>query len=174
MLPRAFNLFSFYCGWFACVAAAAGGAPWLGPMTAAGLLAVHLLWGTRKAGREIVLLALVGAIGCAVETIQVALGLYAFRQGDPAPWPCPPWMVALWMLFASTLNSSLAWLARRRGLAALMGAFFGPVSYVAGARLGAIELAPDMRYSAAGIGAVWAVVMPTLLIVRDKVCGREA
>lgn len=171
MLSRVVNWTGFYCGWFACVGGAASGRPWLGPITVAGLLAVHL-WMARRAGREIALLAVAGAIGFAVDTLQASFGLYTFRHGGVASWLSPPWMVALWILFASTLNASLAWLAGRYGLAAVLGVLFGPMSYVAGARLGAIELSADTRFSVVGIGAAWALALPTLLAVREKLCGR--
>ncbi len=37
----------------------------------------------------------------------------------------PPWILALWALFASTLNASLGWLQDRLLLAAVLGALSG-------------------------------------------------
>ena len=74
----------------------------------------------------------------------------------------PYWMVALWALFATTLNVSLRWLRARPWLGALLGALGGPAAYYAGARLGALELAT----AGAGLGAIaigWAVLTPLLL-----------
>ena len=50
----------------------------------------------------------------------------------------PYWIVALWMLFATTLNVTFRWLQPRPALAAALGAVFGPVSYIAGAAVGVI------------------------------------
>jgi hypothetical protein len=61
----------------------------------------------------------------------------------------------------------MAWLAGRYRLAAALGALCGPVSYVAGARFGAIELPAHASASLVGIAIVWACVMPSLLWLRD-------
>ena len=76
-------------------------------------------------------------------------------------------MVALWMLFASTLNASMGWLAGRFAVAAALGAVFGPLSYLAGARLGAIELHANTAVSLTAIAVVWAGALPALLWIRD-------
>jgi len=73
------------------------------------------------------------------------------------------------MLFASTLNGSMSWLGARYGVGAVLGAICGPVSYWAGARLGAIELPDSRLWSLAGVGASWAFAMPALLVLRDRV-----
>ena len=71
-------------------------------------------------------------------------------------------MVALWAIFATTLNVSLRSLRPHRWLAALLGAIGGPVAYYAGARLGALEFGtPAPALAAIGIG--WAILTPALL-----------
>ena len=111
----------FYAGWFACVAGAGRGRLWLGPTVVAVLFMGHLLF-TRDRVREARLALAVGLFGFAVDTLQASAGLYAFTGTSVLPWLCPPWMVALWMLFATTLSSSMAWLAGRHRLAAVLGA----------------------------------------------------
>jgi len=134
----------------------------------AAFLLIHLGLTTKRV-QEVGLLVTVGLFGFAVDTLQPSAGLYAFAHAS-VPWLCPPWMVALWMLFASTLHGSMAWLAGRYRLAAALAALCGPVSYVAGARLGAIELSSYPLVSVAGIGTVWALVVPALLVIRDALC----
>jgi Protein of unknown function (DUF2878) len=164
-MARAFNFAMFYLGWFACVGGAARGQLWLGPVLTCLLVMVHLALSSDRI-RELGLILAVGVLGFALDTLQASVGLYAFERTSILPWVCPPWMVALWMLFATTLNSSMAWLAGRYRVAAVLGAGCGPVSYLAGARLGAIELSGNVLGSLAGIGAVWAIAMPTLLVLR--------
>jgi hypothetical protein len=167
-MSRQLNFAMFYLGWFACVGGAAGGRVWLGPAVVAGLLLVHLAL-TSNRGQEASLILLAGLMGFAGDTVQASIGLYAFTDTSIAPWLCPPWMVALWMLFATTLNSSMRWLAGRYGLGSVLGAVFGPLSYVAGARLGAIDLYANTPLTLAAIAIAWAGVMPTLLWLRDGV-----
>jgi len=165
-MKRLLNFAMFYVGWFACVLGAARGHSWLGPAVVATLLAVHLAPTAHRA-EELRLVVAVGLFGFLLDTLQGAAGLYAFKHGGAAPWLCPPWMVALWMIFATTLNSSMGWLAGRYRLAAAIGALCGPVSYAAGARLGAIDLRADALVSLIGISLAWAVAMPALLMMRD-------
>jgi hypothetical protein len=170
-MRRLLNFVMFYLGWFACVAGAGLGHLWLGPAVVAVLGMGHLLL-TRDRVREATLAVTIGLFGFAVDTLQASAGLYAFTGTSVLPWLCPLWMVALWMLFATTLNSSMAWLAGRHRLAAVLGAVCGPLSYAAGARLGAIELHPDALVSLAGIAVVWGLAMPALLVIRE-VLGRR-
>ena len=60
------------------------------------------------------------------------------------------------------LNYSMGWLKSSLVLASVMGAIFGPLSYLAGERLGAIQLV-DTRSSILALAVIWAVVMPTLV-----------
>jgi hypothetical protein len=162
----------FYVGWFACVAGAGRGQLWLGPVVVGVLVTGHLLL-ARDRIREATLFLAIGLFGFAVDTLQASAGLYAFTGTSILPWMCPPWMVALWMLFATTLNGSMAWLAGRHRLAAVLGAVCGPLSYMAGARLGAIELQANVLMSLAGIALVWGLAMPALLVIREVLCQRS-
>jgi len=49
----------------------------------------------------------------------------------------------------------------------VLGAICGPASYLAGARLGAIDLPDPRLWSLVGISAAWAFAMPALLVLRD-------
>ena len=175
-MNRLLNFAMFYLGWFACVLGAARGRLWLGPAVVAGLLLIHFSLSSNWA-REARLVVAVGLLGFILDTLQASTGLYAFTRTSVAPWLCPLWMVALWMVFATTLNSSMAWLTGRFALAAGLGAVFGPASYVAGARLGAIDLPANELVSLVGIAITWAFAMPALLLLRDvlsKPRGRPA
>jgi hypothetical protein len=152
-MGRLLNFAMFYLGWFACVMGAGSGHLWLGPSVVAALVLLHLYM-TPRPVQEIRLILLTGVFGFAIDTLQASAGLYAFTGTSPAPWLCPLWMMALWMIFATTLNASMAWLAGRYRLAAALGALCGPVSYVAGARLGAIELPAHASASLVGIAIV--------------------
>jgi hypothetical protein len=169
---RLLNFLTFYLGWFACVAGAANGRLWLGPALVIALLALHLyLSGNLRL--EVRLIVLIGLFGFAFDSLLAAAGLYAFEHIGAAPWLCPPWMVALWMLFATTLNTSMAWLDRSRVLAAVLGATGGAASYAAGARLGAIDLHANTLVSLTGIALAWAFAMPMLFWLRRALQNRE-
>jgi len=82
----------------------------------------------------------------------------------------PGWILALWALFATTLNASLRWLKGRPVLAVSLGAVVGPLSYVAGVKLGAVALVePASGYAA--LVVEWAVAMPVLMALADRFNG---
>lgn len=167
------NFAMFYLGWFACVAGAGRGHLWLGPAVVGALLIGHLLL-TRDRAREATLALTIGLFGFWVDTLQASAGLFSFTHTSALPWLCPPWMVVLWMLFATTLNSSMGWLAGRHRLAAVLGAVCGPLSYAAGARLGAIAFHHNALVSLAGVAIVWALAMPAVLLIREVLTRRGA
>ena len=76
--------------------------------------------------------------GAIVDNVLGYLGILIFRDSLIASWLCPPWLIALWMIFATTFQSSLSWRAGRYWIAAVSGGIFGPVSYYAGQALGAL------------------------------------
>jgi hypothetical protein len=107
------------------------------------------------------------------DSLLLQLGWVSFEP--VAYWPdalSPPWMIALWALFASTLNISLNWLKKYTLLAYLLGAVSGPLCYWAGERLGALHLVNfnmAMVYLAVG----WAIAVPLLLKVASTLLNKE-
>ena len=156
----------FYLGWFACVMGPATGTCGWGPSVVAALALVHLFLAAAPV-QDAKLILPIGIFGFGVDRLQASAGVYAFAPTSAAPWLGPPWMKALSIIFAKTLNASMLWLAGRYRLAAVLGALCGPVSYVAGARLGAIEFPAHAGLSLVGIAIVWAGVMPSLSWIRD-------
>jgi hypothetical protein len=117
--------------------------------------------------REGVLLLASAALGTLAESGLAVSGLATFHA-DPAPdWLCPPWISALWANFGITLRHSLRWLERHLVLASLLGALIGPLSYVAGARLGAISF-PEPSLALASLAALWALYLPLLFALSAR------
>ena len=75
--------------------------------------------------------------GLIADTILVQLGWIRFESDYPFAAISPVWMWALWLVFATTLKESMAWLQGKNGLAGVLGAIAGPLCYEAGVRLGA-------------------------------------
>lgn len=155
------NILMFQAGWFACVLGAAWELPLSGTFVALLLVVLHVTF-TPRATREIALIGLAAAIGLVADTLLARLGMITFANGVLLPGWTAYWMLALWIIFAATLNHSLAWLKSRLPLSAALGAIAGPLAYLAGARLGALELGP-LAPSLTAIALVWAIAMPTLL-----------
>jgi hypothetical protein len=117
--------------------------------------------------RDALLVAVSGVAGFLIESALVITGLIRFS----APWPvemlAPAWIVALWMAFGASLPSFADKLGvHRLKIAATLGAVAGPLAYLAGARLGALQLVGSVSLSLLAISAVWAAVMAGLVALR--------
>ena len=157
----AVNVLLFQIGWFACVLGAAYGLPWISLLAAGAIIGWHLARAAQPK-RELALVAFAALVGGLFETVLVRAGWVRFETGMLFDDTAPYWMVALWSLFATTLNVSLRTLRPHLVLAALLGAIGGPAAYYAGARLGALELtAAGVALAAVGVG--WAILAPLLL-----------
>jgi hypothetical protein len=137
------NFILFQAAWFAAVLGAAKGMPWLGPLAMVPVLGVHLTLAENRSG-ELKLLVASGILGFLFDTTLIAAGVFL-----PVPYLLPrpfspPWMVALWLNFAATLNVSMSWLRGRLLLTAFFGAIGGPLAYYSGARMGATEALPSL------------------------------
>ncbi|MGB7931118.1 MAG: DUF2878 domain-containing protein, partial [Gammaproteobacteria bacterium] len=83
------------------------------------------------------------------------------------------WIVAMWVLFASTLNVSLRWLRGRWMLATLLGAVAGPLAYYAGAKLGGVVITEPLPAFTA-LAAGWAAFVPLLIRLSTRFDGMRA
>jgi hypothetical protein len=170
MLPSVIlNIALFQVAWFACVLGAARGSPGIGAAVAAVVVAWHILR-AENAKRELILIVVALLLGALFETALMQTGWVRYHNGILMQGIAPYWMVALWAVFATTLNISLRSLRARRVLAAMLGALGGPAAYYAGARLGALEfIAVGSALGAIGIG--WAILTPVLFEVARRFNG---
>jgi hypothetical protein len=162
MLNHAANFLAFQVGWWACVLGAAHRAPWLGPLVVLVLLAVHLRPDPAPKTASRIVLS-VGLLGFVIDSTLGYAGILRFQDSVIATWLCPLWLMAIWMIFATTLRHSLGWLAGRYAMAALLGAVFGPISYYAGQSLGAVRLGGNVSVALGVLAALWALLMPGLV-----------
>jgi hypothetical protein len=163
------NFVLFQLGWFTCVLGAAHGMPWAGVAAALVIVAWHLARAPRPRP-ELTLLVIAAAIGFAWDSALVALGWIEYPNGALIPGTAPVWIVAMWVVFATTLNVSLGWLKRSLPLALLFGAVGGPLAYVAGGKLGGLSfLQQTPALIALALG--WALITPLLLRIADRCDG---
>jgi hypothetical protein len=172
LLRSALNVALMQAGWFACVLGAAHGLPWFGTGATIAIVAWHAARAARPA-EELKLIALVTLAGGSFDSALTAAGWVAFPNGQFAPWLAPHWIFALWALFATGLNVSLAWLKGRWWLAAAIGAVASPLSYWAGVRLGAATFVePPLMLAALALG--WAAILPAILRLAQRFDGYGA
>ena len=161
------NFLALQAGWFACVLGAAHGRPWLGPLVVALLVAGHLARHSRRR-RELLVIACVAPLGTALDSLQQALGWIRYEGSPLLGVLAPLWIAALWVLFPTTFHGSMGWLRRRPLLAAFFGATGGPLGYVGGERLGALEILPERWSSLGGMALCWGIAMPGMLWIAER------
>jgi hypothetical protein len=154
-------------GWLICVLSAAGGSGWGGVLFVALLLAGHLASTTNRSG-EAAFVAIVTLAGWVWESVVLRTGWLAYPNGMLLAGYAPYWMAGLWALFALQINPLFSWLRTHRALAALCGAVGDPLSFRAGAALGAIRFI-DTWPAVALIAAGWSVIFPTLLWLGQRI-----
>ena len=163
------NAALYQAGWIACVAGAAHGHAPAGALAALAIIAWHVARAQRPA-RELALAATAAACGGVFETLLVQSGWVRFEGAPLMAGAAPYWMVALWALFATTLNVSLRALRARPLLGAVLGGVGAPLAYYAGQRLGALELlSAGAALTAIAVG--WAMLAPSLLVLARRLDG---
>lgn len=161
MPPNLLNYLLYQTGWLAAVVGAGRGHPWLGMLVALTLVGAHVAL-TKPRRSELTLVLVSGLVGLVVDSLLVAMGLLSFPSGSAVSWLCPPWIIVMWMQFATTLRFSLEWIGRRPMVAAMFGAIGGPLAYVIGERLGAVELGAPPAATLLILGTMWAGAVPML------------
>lgn len=163
MLKTIFNFAGLQIGWFACALGAANSLPWAGPIVVSAYLLVHLSF-VENRYHELRLILLVGLIGTLIDGLMRFSGLLIYQSAIPTVnWLAPVWITAMWMLFSSTFNTSLSWLKGRPVISAILGAVFGPLSYIAGVRLEAITFGQEWLQTVLILAIVWGISMPLLI-----------
>ena len=168
MIKAIANFILFQMAWFAAVIGGAYGWPMLGALPAIIVVAIHLGYNLAHLKQEILLVVGVTALGAIVETAFIAFGaLHYARTSDNAALP-PIWIIALWFAFGTLPHGSLGWLSGRIWPQLLLGAVFGPLSYLGGVRLGAATLGEPIMISLAVIGCGWALAMALIFKTADR------
>ena len=161
---KIWNFVLFQAAWFACILGAAHQQISIAIGVSAVCIGIYL-WLHANAVSEYKFLLKALIYGLVVDTLLIQLGWIRFES----PWPSvaisPIWMWALWLVFATTLKESMAWLQGKYALGAGLGAIAGPLCYEAGVRLGAAQW-PNPEIQVFGLiylAVVWALAMPILL-----------
>lgn len=147
VLSKVINAVAFQLCWFACVL---GGSLW-----AAATVAVFLIWHAQVIQKYEWRFIIAGTLaGITIDSLWYTLGVIQFPNDNLLF--IPPWLMLLWLAFNCTLQHSLITFFQRPWLIASISAIAAPLSYYAGAAIGAIELS-DNGLVAVGLG--WGLLM---------------
>ena len=161
------NFVLFQVGWFACIFGGASGHVVASVLFSLALVAISV-WQTPFKKNTLALFGKIGLYGLVGDTLLLQLGFLQFNSPVPFAFLSPIWMWILWILFASTLNQSMAWLLGKPLMGALLGGILGPLSYIAGVELGAASWGNKLQ-AIVLIGFIWAIGMPIFLYWAQQV-----
>ncbi|WP_203140879.1 DUF2878 domain-containing protein [Marinobacter mangrovi] len=167
LLRNGLNFVMFQAGWLICVV-------YPGPIAvvaAALVLAVHLGVVSRSPLREARFILIGTLLGVLLDGLWFRVGVLVSPDGQPL-W-VPLWLVALWVLFMTTLCHSLAWLGEHRGLMVALPPLAGPFAYWSATQLGAVTL-PNPLVGLIAIGLGWLVLFPLLMFIRQHTVREDA
>jgi hypothetical protein len=164
------NFVLFQIGWFCCVLS---GANQFHPLTGVIIVSIIVMMHLQRANNsisEIMLILFAMIIGTLWDSSLMRAGLFQFSTTSLISGLAPLWLIAMWALFATTLNVSLKWLKGRYWLAAILGATGGPLAYYAGHQLGAVAFS-DTTSALLATAAGWAIIMPALVALTVRYDG---
>lgn len=165
------NIALFQVGWFVCLL---GGSLWALLFTATALV-IHAKF-IQHSLKEWRLLAGFAAAGIIWDGLLMSTGLIQFSPPQDTLMIAgyftiiPAWLICLWVLFAITVNHSLYWLAPYPWLAALLTAFFAPVSYYAGVQLSEAQLSQPYWQPLLAVACGWGLAFPVALRFCKRYC----
>ncbi len=160
------DLATSQAAWWWCILGARSERAALALLGPAAYLLGHLLL-ARGERQSVLRLATAGAaIGLLGDAILASSGLLTLPPS--LTWgPVAPFLVALWAMFAVSLQNSAAFLVRLPAWqAAVLGAVAGPLAYAGGERLGVLSLSGWAPWA---VGLEWALAVPII-----AACARAA
>ncbi len=128
------------------------------------LLAIHFMVSPDRKGDFLCTYKVV-ILGVALDFTLMQAGVFAFPGGY-----FPFWLVLLWVAFALFLRHAMGFLGEKpMYLQIAVGGIGGALSYVAGAKLGAVEIPLGFVHTTAILVAIWAVALPLFYwLMRSK------
>lgn len=169
MKNAVFNLALFKAGWLAVVLLAAANMPVAGALAALAVVVVHLLR-SPDLRAELILIVVSALVGFAWESFLVLTDVLQYGTSSLVPGAAPFWIVAMWMLFATTLNVGMRWLRKSTTIAVVAGLVGGPMAFIAGQSAGAVTLTEPV-YSVIIIALGWALLLPALVTIASRFDG---
>jgi hypothetical protein len=160
------NALGFQTAWWACIAGIGLGLEIPALVYCVVLAGLHLAFAAQPLA-EAKLAAIALVTGVLADTLLQMLNVISFYGWALGP-VSPFWLWMLWVLFAMTLNASLSFLQKLPlWLSAVAGLAFGPLTYYAGAQLGAASFDGSLVHLTA-LALTWMIALPFLVYIAKQ------
>lgn len=165
------NVGLFKIGWLSCVYGAASGFALEGCLVALVIVAISLKQAENRHA-EVLTLGLITLVGLVWESFVSSQQLMIYATQSESQHGglvlAPIWLVVMWALFATTINQSMGWLKDKLIVAAILGAIFGPMAFIAGEKLGAVTFVNESAAMAL-LALGWAILMPLVCLIAKSI-----
>lgn len=162
----------YYFTWIGGILLAARGKCWASFFLIVGISILQIFWQLKikKDTKGLfILIILLTVTGTIVDTLFLYFKLLHFSANPFNPYFSPPWMITIWFNFSILLFSLARNLFHRYCLMGLLSLIAFPLSYLAGAKLGAASFSLSEMHSIV-IGIVWGFLLPFCLFLYNT-CG---
>lgn len=99
-------------------------------------------------------------LGITIDSLLMHSGVFNFPNHEN--YFIPLWLMLIWLGFATTVNKSLLFLAKKPFLQCLIGATLVPLNYLAGESLGAVNFSYSHVTTFIVLSLIWA---PLLMLI---------
>lgn len=127
------------------------------------LLGIHFLI-TADHKKELLAVITIASIGIAVDYILAYSGVFVFSNTSFIPF----WLICLWLIFATTIANTLAFLSEKPLYQMLVGGTFAPLSYLAGAQMGSVSFGYSTTETYLILAAIWAPLLAAFFLINSK------
>jgi len=166
-MTKLMNALGFQAGWWACVGGVRHNLEAEAIIFCLILIGIHLRV-SKFPLQDIKLGIFALLIGVLVDSSLQHFSIIRFYGWALGPLS-PFWDWTLWVMFALTLNASLDFLKNQSHITTpILGLVFGPLTYFAGAQLGAAAL-NDSPVKIFSLAAVWMIALPLLVMAAEQV-----
>lgn len=120
---------------------------------------------SQNAREEMSFVFMVTLLGTVIDSALIHLGVFIFSSDQ---YVIPLWLIAIWLSFSLTLNSSLSFLKRSLILQYVIGAVAPPLSYLAGSKLGGVTFGYSHTVSLITLSVIWLCLLPFLFKLNKR------
>lgn len=157
-----FNFLGLQVTWAACAYGATHAIPMLGVYIGFSYVILHFIFSDMRI-RDLNIMLIIGVLGILTDCILTSINIVSFPHLDVSNTPIPPWLIALWFVFALMVPYSLYWLKKNLIIACIAGAVGGSFSYFLGHKLGALQLTEPLTISLGIYFIIWGIIFPSAL-----------
>ena len=166
-MKKIFNIIGFYIVWWACVLGVFYQFPYIGPILCLLFIFIHIKYIATN-DVELKLIVYTSILGTLVDSSFIITKLLEYQGGyGENTLIAPLWITSMWAGFATSINYSMKWLKGKNLIWFTLGAIFGPLAYITGAKFNVIEFTSNYDFTIVVLALAWGISIPAVYKIND-------